>query len=68
MDVGKMIVFHRKKAGLSRVELGRLSDVGKTVIFELEHGRMTVSFEKLLRICTILNIKLNFTSPYMKEF
>jgi transcriptional regulator with XRE-family HTH domain len=68
MNIGKMVLFHRKKAGMSRIDLARLADVGKTVVFELEHGRMTVSFEKLMRICKILNIKLHFTSPFMDEF
>jgi transcriptional regulator with XRE-family HTH domain len=68
MNIGKMVLFHRKRGGMSRIDLARLSDVGKTVIYELEHGRITVSFEKLMRICKILNIKLNFTSPFMDEF
>lgn len=63
-----MIRFHRKKAGLSRVELARLVGVGKTLLYELEHGRLTVRFETLLAICSALNIGVHFTSRYMDEW
>ncbi len=68
MDIGPMIQFHRKKAGLSRIDLARLTGLGKTLIYDVEHGRLTVSFKKLMSICKVLNINLAFTSPYMDEF
>ena len=67
MDIGYIIQFHRKKAGLSRIELALLSGVGKTVIYDLEHGRQTVRFSKLMSVFEVLNIKLTLTSPYMNE-
>lgn len=68
MNISQIIQFHRKKAGLSRIDLAHLAGLGKTLIYELEHGRLTVSFDKLISICKVLNIKLVFTSPYIKEF
>ncbi len=68
LDIGQMIQFHRKKAGLSRMDLAQLASLGKTVIYELEHGRMTIGFNKLISICKVLNIQLIFQSPYIHEF
>jgi HTH-type transcriptional regulator / antitoxin HipB len=68
MNIGHIIQFHRKKAGLSRIDLAHLAGLGKTLIYELEHGKLTVSFDKLMSICKVLNIKLIFTSPYIEEF
>lgn len=68
MDIGRLVQFHRKKAGLSRLELARLAGLGKTIVYDLEHGRLTIGFSNLLSICEVLNIKLIFTSPFMTEF
>lgn len=68
MHIGRMIQFHRKKAGLSRNELARLAGLGKTIIYDIEHGRLTVQFNKLMSIFEVLNIKLTFNSPFMNEF
>ena len=37
-EIATLIQFHRKKAGLSRNQLADLADVGKTVVFDIEHG------------------------------
>ncbi|MCB1134790.1 MAG: helix-turn-helix domain-containing protein [Chlamydiia bacterium] len=68
MDLGRIVHFHRKKAGLSRVELARLAGLGKTIVYDLEHGRLGIGFANLMRICDVLNIKLTFSSPFMSEF
>ncbi len=56
---------HRKKAGLSREQLAALAGVGKTVIYDIEHGKETIRFDTLLRILESLNIKLVFDTPLM---
>jgi len=66
--VANMIRFHRKKAGLSQVELAELAGLGKTVIFDVEHGKDTVRWNTLLRIFEVLNIKTSFESPLMSAF
>lgn len=65
--LAKMIQAHRKKAGLSRMDLAHLSGVGKTTIFDLEHGRLSVRFDTLLKLLSVLNIQVRFDSPLMKE-
>ena len=68
MTIAQIILFHRKKASLSRNDLAMLANVGKTVIFDMEHGKDTVQFASLLKILTVLNIQLDFKSPFMETF
>lgn len=71
MDTNKMaamIRFHRKKSGLSQAELGRIAGLGKTVIFDVEKGKISIRFDTLLKILNILNIKIEFKGPLMHLF
>lgn len=38
--IAEMIRFHRKKSGLSQAELGFIAGLGKTVIFDVEKGKL----------------------------
>ncbi len=67
-QIGQMLRFHRKKAGLSREELAHLAHLGKTVIFDIEKGKLSVRLDTLLKIMDILNIKMEFQSPLMPLF
>ncbi len=66
--IAKLIYFHRKKAELSRNELANLAVVGKTVVFDIEHGKETIQFQSLAKVCAVLNISMRFDSPLMQEF
>ncbi len=66
--IAQLVLFHRKKAGLSRNELAMLAGVGKTVVFDIEHGKESVQFSSLTKILTTLNIKFAFHSPFIDEF
>lgn len=66
--IGKMIRFHRKKSGLSQEELAKLASLGKTVIFDIEKGKLTVQLNTLLKVLEVLNIKMEFHSPLMNLF
>lgn len=65
-DIGRIIHFHRKKAGLSQQELARIAGLGKTVIFDLEKGKLSIRFDTLLKVMDVLNVKINFQSPLMR--
>jgi len=67
-NIGKMIRFHRKKSGLSQEELALYAGLGKTVIFDLEKGKMTVRLETLLKVLYALNIRIDFEGPLMERF
>lgn len=64
-NLGEMIRFHRKKSGLSQLEFAKLAGLGKTVIFDIENGKLSVRFDTLLKVLEILNIKIEFQSPLM---
>lgn len=66
--IGKMVRFHRKEAGLSRLELAELAAVGKTVVFEIEKGKPTVRLNTLFQVLRVLNIKPGWQSPLMEKF
>jgi len=66
--VGRIIYFHRKKAGLSRIDLAMVAGVGKTVIYDIEHGKETVRIKTLLKILNALNITMFLDGPIMEHF
>ncbi len=65
--LSEVVLFHRKKSGLTRNQLADLAGVGKTVIFDIENGKETIRFSTLQKVLNALNIKINFTSPLMRE-
>ncbi|MGK0184230.1 MAG: HTH-type transcriptional regulator/antitoxin HipB, partial [Halioglobus sp.] len=40
--IAKLILFHRKRAGLSRIQLAELAGIGKTAVYDVEHGKESV--------------------------
>lgn len=67
-QLGELILFHRKRAGLSREACALLAGVGKTAVYDLEHGKETIRLDTLLKILKVLNIDLQFSSPIMEEY
>lgn len=67
-QIGDIIRYHRKRAGLSRVALADLAGVGKTLIFDLEHGKETIRLGLALRVLETLNITLALESPLMAAY
>lgn len=66
--LSEIVLFHRKKSGLSRNQLADLAGVGKTVIYDIEKGKETIRFSTLQKVLTALNIKIAFASPLMEVF
>lgn len=65
-DIGKIVLFHRKKSGLSRNQLADLAGVGKTVIYDIEKGKETIRYTTLKKVLKALNIKIVYSSPLME--
>ena len=61
-----IVLFHRKKSGLTRRQLADLAGVGKTVIYDIEKGKETIQFSTLQKVLKTLNIKIIYTSPLME--
>ena len=66
-EIAKTIRYFRKRSGLSQQQLAKLAGVGKTAVFDLEKGKETVQLNTLLKILDILNIKLNFKTPFEQK-
>ena len=62
-----VLLQHRKAAGLSRHELALMAGVGKTVIYDIEHGKTSIRFDTLSRIFESLNIQIVFQSPLIGQ-
>lgn len=65
--LNELIRKHRRVSGLSQAKLAKLAGVGKTVVFDLEHGKQTIRFDTLTKILTVLNISITFDSPLMAK-
>lgn len=66
--IGEMVRFHRKKSGLSQTSFAKLAGIGKTVVFDIENGKVTIRLETLMKVLHVLNIKIKFESPLMPLF
>jgi len=64
-QIGKVINLHRKKSKLTQMQLADLAGVGKTVVFDIEKGKETVQLNSLLKVLSVLNIKLEMKSSLM---
>lgn len=64
-QIGNLIVYHRKKSKLNQKQLADLAGVGKTVVFDIEKGKETVQLNSLLKVLSVLNIKLEMKSSLM---
>ena len=67
-ELGDIIRYHRKRAGLSRVDLATIAGVGKTVIYDIEHGKETVQVRSLVRVLEALNISCSLESPLIPAY
>lgn len=63
--IGQMVRYYRKKQGLTLHGLAAKAGVGKTVIFDVEHGKPTVRLNILLKLLKALDIKLSFKTGTM---
>jgi y4mF family transcriptional regulator len=63
-----IILYHRKRSGLTQQRLAELAGVGKNMVYELERGKQGVRLENLFRVLQVLNIELDFQSPLREAF
>ena len=62
-DVARTVCETRKKQGVLQTVLAQLSNVGLRFLCEVEHGKPTVRFDKLLSVLTSLGIVLKLELP-----
>ncbi len=63
-EIAKMVVYYRKKSGLSQQELAQLAGVGKTAVFDIEKAKQTIQLNTLLNVLDTLNIQMKLEPPF----
>ena len=53
----------RRSQGISQTVLAQLSNVGLRFVCEIEHGKKSVRFDKLLSVLTTLGMSLRLEMP-----
>jgi len=61
--LAKTVRHHRKLAGLTQIEMASLAGVGKTVVHDLEKGKITIRVDTMMKILGVLNIELEIKAP-----
>lgn len=67
-SLGAIVRRHRKLGGLSRERLAEIAGVGKTVIYDIEHGKASVRYSTVKKVLDALNIRIRFISPLEEDF
>lgn len=67
-ELAAVVAYHRKKSGLNRLALSRLAGVGKTVIYDIEHGKPGVRLDTIIKVLNVLNIQIELTGPLMQIY
>lgn len=67
-QLGDIIRYHRKRAGLSQKTLADIAGVGKTVVFDIEKGKETVQLKSIFLVLEVLNISVILNSPLMDNY
>ena len=62
-----IIKMHRLSAGLSRRELAEYAGVSTTFLSDVEGGKETIRFDKILDVFNVLNIEIIFDSPTLRQ-
>lgn len=57
-DIGACVKMKRKQRRLTQTELAKAAGVGTRFISELENGKATLQFDKMMQVLTYLNISL----------
>jgi HTH-type transcriptional regulator / antitoxin HipB len=67
-ELGRIVAYHRKRYGMPRSETSALAGIGKTALYDLEHGKPTVQLNTVMAVLNALGIRLVVESPLMDEY
>ena len=59
-DVAVMVQKERKRQGATQIELSQMANVGVRFLRDVEDGKASVHFDKLMRILAVLGIAVDF--------
>jgi DNA-binding XRE family transcriptional regulator len=67
-QLASLIRWHRRRAGLSQVELARFAGVSRYVVQDLETGTGRTAWGRVLPVLQALNLRLQPEGPLVKEW
>ena len=59
-DVAVIVQRERKRQGATQIELSQMANVGVRFLRDVEDGKPSVHFDKLMRILSVLGIAVDF--------
>ena len=62
-ELGALVAKVRKAQGISQLELSQAADVGRRFVVELEDGKETIQAGKMLKVMSVLGIRVHFVEP-----
>ena len=68
VDLASLVAFHRKKAGLTQIELAELAGVSRFVVQEIEAGKGRTTWQHIVAVLESLNLKLEPSGPLVEEW
>lgn len=63
VEIAHAVREARRSQGISQTVLAQLSNVGLRFVCEIEHGKKSVRFDKLLSVLTTLGLSLRLEMP-----
>ena len=60
-EVAELVRTTRKKQGATQIQLAQIANVGTRFVRDVEDGKESVHFGKLMRVLAILGIKMEMT-------
>ena len=66
-SMGKTIRNLRRSQGITQAQLAGLSNTGIRFISDLENGKETCRFDKILQVLSTLGVEIVIQDPYNKE-
>ena len=67
-QIASLILWHRKRAGLSQLDLARHAGVSRYVVQDLEAGNGRTTWKKLAAVLGVLNVRLEPAGPLVEEW
>jgi HTH-type transcriptional regulator/antitoxin HipB len=61
-DIGKLVKAKRKQDGLTQTELAELCQIGTRFLSELENGKPTLHFDKVMLVLQNLGLQMSVES------
>ena len=62
-SIADVVRSHRRASGLTQQQLAELAGVGRSSVYEIEHGSDSVQLSTLLPVLRVLSISLSIKAP-----